>query len=107
MQSKCARRALEIAISFRFFTSALNNVDSPLTCSPTVSHCHCRNQLEKIPDDIITDPTLQRESTECPKCRHVGAVIFMAKVTPADNNLRLIYVCTNPRCVHKWQDAAT
>jgi DNA-directed RNA polymerase II subunit RPB9 len=64
----------------------------------------CRNQLEKIPDDIITDPTLQRASIECPKCSHVGAVFFMAKVTTSDERLKLIYVCTNTACIHKWQD---
>jgi DNA-directed RNA polymerase subunit M/transcription elongation factor TFIIS len=63
-----------------------------------------RDQLEQIPDDIITDPTLQRAAISCPKCAHVGAVFFMAKVTASDERLKLIYVCTDPGCVHKWQD---
>ena len=60
--------------------------------------------LEQVPDDIITDPTLQREPIDCPACHHVGAVFFMAKMSTADARLKLIYVCTNPACVHKWQD---
>ena len=63
-----------------------------------------RDQLEQIPDDIITDPTLQRAVVDCPKCASVGAVFFMAKVTAADERLKLIFVCTNPSCIHKWQD---
>ena len=62
------------------------------------------NELEQIPDDIITDPTLQREAVECPKCHQVGAVFFMAKVGANDSRLRLIYVCANTMCIHKWQD---
>lgn len=64
----------------------------------------CSNQLEKIPDGIISDPTLGREASEvCPKCSHSGAVFIMPKITPADNRIKLIFVCTNVRCVHKWQ----
>jgi DNA-directed RNA polymerase II subunit RPB9 len=62
------------------------------------------NELEQIPDDIITDPTLQREPVECPKCAKVGAVFFMAKVNANDNRLKLIYVCTNIACIHRWSD---
>lgn len=76
-----------------------------LTCPLTISTISPRsNQLQNIPDDIITDPTLQREAIECPKCLHVGAVFFMAKVSTSDERLKLIYVCTNTACIHKWQD---
>lgn len=61
------------------------------------------NQLEKIPDDIITDPTLGRERVECPKCAHRGAVYLMPKITASDDRIKLIFVCTNTACVHKWQ----
>ncbi len=63
-----------------------------------------RNQLEKVPDGIITDPTLARENVECPKCMHRGAVYLMPKITAADDRIKLIFVCTNAACVHKWQN---
>lgn len=62
------------------------------------------NQLEKIPDDIISDPSLQRETAvSCPKCAERGAVFIQAKATPADDRMKLIFVCTSPACVYKWQ----
>ena len=62
-----------------------------------------RNQLEKVPDAIITDPTLGREAMECPKCENRGAVFIMPKIGTSDDRIKLIFVCTNAACVHKWQ----
>ena len=78
-------------------------------CSSNVVFKHelvksAANELEQIPDDIITDPTLQREPVQCPRCERVGAVFFMAKVGANDNRLKLIYVCTNQVCIHRWSD---
>ena len=64
---------------------------------------YCRNQLEKVPDDVVTDPTLGREAVECAKCNQVGAVYIMPRPEAGDKKLKLIFVCTNPSCVHKWQ----
>ena len=65
-----------------------------------------RTQLDKIPNDIIYDPTLQRDrGHECEKCHHKGAVFFQAKVSDGDTRLQLIFVCTNKACVHKWRHA--
>jgi DNA-directed RNA polymerase II subunit RPB9 len=62
------------------------------------------NQLASIPDDIITDPSLQREkSILCPKCNQNGALIIQPKATPTDNRMKLIFVCLNEQCIHKWQ----
>ena len=63
-----------------------------------------RNQLEKVPDAIITDPTLGRENMECPKCLSRGAVFIMPKIGTSDDRIKLIFVCTNADCVHKWQE---
>lgn len=71
---------------------------------PPTAPSRCSNQLEKVPDGIITDPTLGRNpSVECPKCTHRGAVYIMPKITAADDRIKLIFVCTNGACVHKWQ----
>ena len=78
------------------------SLTQPRVCPPAPSVR--RNQLEKIPDGIIADPTLGREASEvCPKCAHAGAVFIMPKITPADNRIKLIFVCTNTACVHTWQ----
>ena len=63
----------------------------------------CSNQLENIPDDIISDPSLTRDRVECPKCDGQEAIVIQAKATPADDRIKLIFVCTNAQCVHKWQ----
>ena len=61
------------------------------------------NQLEKIPDDIIADPTLTREKNiTCPKCGGSEAIFIQAKAGAADDRMKLIFVCTNEACVHKW-----
>ena len=66
---------------------------------------HARsNQLEKIPDDIISDPSLTREKNiVCPKCQGHEAIFIQAKATPSDDRMKLIFVCTNVACIHKWQ----
>ncbi len=70
----------------------------------THTHTHTRsNQLEKVPNAVITDPTLGREAVECPKCARHGAVYLMPKISAADERIKLIFVCTNAECVHKWQ----
>ena len=70
-----------------------------------------RTQLEKINDEIINDPTLQRDLTaECPECRpgpgdkKFGAVFFQANsASTSDERMAMIFVCCNPECLHKWQ----
>ena len=61
------------------------------------------NQLDKIPDEILADPSLQRErAVVCPKCACNGAVFIQPKASAADDKMRLIFVCTNKSCVYKW-----
>ena len=93
----------------RRLTLACRSCGATHACASSVVFRHelvksAANELEQVPDDIITDPTLQREAVECPKCARVGAVFFMAQVKASDNRLKLIYVCTSPLCIYKWQD---
>ena len=39
----------------------------------------------------------------CPRCSERGAAFIQAKATPADDRMKLIFVCTNEACVYKWQ----
>lgn len=53
---------------------------------------------------MVTDPTLMRPSTlVCVKCHSTGGVIIQAKSQPTDDKIKLINVCSNPECLHKWQ----
>jgi len=53
---------------------------------------------------VVTDPTLMRPSTlVCVKCHSTGGVIIQAKSQPTDDKIKLINVCSNPECLHKWQ----
>ena len=61
------------------------------------------DQLAKIPDDIITDPTLERLGVKCEKCSNETAVRITPTISHSDNRIKIIFVCTNPSCVHKWQ----
>lgn len=69
----------------------------------------CRTQLEKINDEVINDPTLQRDaSVVCPKCgpegSTFGAVFFQAtSAATSDERMAVIFVCCNPDCIHKWE----
>ncbi len=55
-----------------------------------------------MPDDVITDPTLERTRVICKKCGHDTAVMIIPPVGPSDTLMKLILVCTRPDCVHKW-----
>jgi DNA-directed RNA polymerase subunit M/transcription elongation factor TFIIS len=69
---------------------------SPLLKPPPLSPA-CRS-------NIISDPSLTREkSIVCPKCNGQEAIFIQAKASPSDDRMRLIFVCTNPACVYKWQ----
>ena len=63
------------------------------------------DQLAKVPDDIITDPTLERCRVEggCPKCQGDTAVRITPPVGPSDNRIKIIFVCCNKACIHKWR----
>lgn len=65
----------------------------------------CRDELAKIPSDVIDDPSLTR-STDivCPECDHVGGVMMQGKPLPTDEKIKLIFVCLNRDCCHKWQE---
>lgn len=64
-----------------------------------------RDELAKIPSDVIDDPSLTR-STDivCPECDHVGGVMMQGKPLPTDEKIKLIFVCLNRDCCHKWQE---
>jgi hypothetical protein len=76
-----------------------------------LASCLRSTQLDNINDEIINDPTLQRDmSVECPNCRvgadgkRYGAVFFQAtSAATSDDKMSMIYVCCNPECLHKWQ----
>jgi DNA-directed RNA polymerase subunit M/transcription elongation factor TFIIS len=84
--------------------SRLSLTSPSLTSPPCLSASSRSNELEKIPDDIITDPALGRQPVECPSCAHVGAVYIMPKISAADDRIKLVFVCTNAACRHKWQN---
>jgi DNA-directed RNA polymerase subunit M/transcription elongation factor TFIIS len=62
-----------------------------------------RTQLEKIPDAIILDPTLQRDDTACPKCGSHGVVFIQPKEAPGDTRMKIVNICLNTECVFKWE----
>ncbi len=66
---------------------------------------HCSDELALIPDSVIFDPALQREKgVQCPKCAHKGAVLIQAKPTAADTKIKILFVCTNTECVHRFDE---
>ena len=69
---------------------------SPLPLAP------CSDQLAKVPDDIITDPTLERSRVTCPRCSNGRAVRITPPVAPSDNRIKIIFVCCNADCIFKW-----
>ena len=63
-----------------------------------------RNQLAKIPDDVIDDASLLRStSIVCPRCGTADGVMIQAKPLATDDKIKLILVCANRDCAHKWQ----
>lgn len=77
----------------------------PLSHSPLHPPTHpplCSDQLAKVPDDIITDPTLERSRVTCPQCANGRAVRITPPVAPSDNRIKIIFVCCNPACIFKW-----
>ena len=74
------------------------------TCSHPPPARPRRTQLEKIPDAIILDPTLQREAgVVCPACHSHGAVFVQPKEAPGDTRMKIVNICLNAACVHKWE----
>lgn len=64
---------------------------------------HEVDELARIVSDVIHDPTLPRTKDHpCPKCQNKEAVFFQGQSRRAEDDMRLYYVCTNPRCTHKW-----
>eukprot|EP01138_Halocafeteria_seosinensis_P003583 gb/GECG01003662.1/.p1 GENE.gb/GECG01003662.1/~~gb/GECG01003662.1/.p1 ORF type:complete len:199 (+),score=20.63 gb/GECG01003662.1/:1-597(+) len=61
------------------------------------------NHLAKVKDDIVSDPTLQRDEVACPQpdCDNNEAVFFQPPQNKDDEKMHLIFVCT--ACRHKWQ----
>ena len=60
-------------------------------------------QLHVYPTDMVYDPTLQRtRDTQCPKCGQHEAVFFMEGATGKDQTMKLVFMCVNPHCHHKW-----
>jgi hypothetical protein len=59
--------------------------------------------LEKIPDDVIFDPTLPRDpKLRCGVCHEQGVVLLRARGGGPDDALKLIVVCINVECRHRW-----
>jgi len=71
---------------------------------PTPPAARRSNQLEKVPTDVIYDPALTRpDGLVCIKCGHAGGVMLQAKASASDSKIKLIFVCENEACKHKWQ----
>ncbi len=70
------------------------------TCAPA----RCSDELAKIPSEVVDDVSLMRpRDATCPECSNKGAVVIQAKPLPTDERIKLIFVCTNRACTHKWQ----
>lgn len=63
------------------------------------------SELARIVSDVIHDPTLPRTKEHpCPNCGHKEAVFFQGQSRRAEEDMRLYYVCTEPKCTHKWTE---
>lgn len=63
------------------------------------------SELARIVPDVIHDPTLPRtKEHHCKKCGHTEAVFFQGQSRRAEDDMRLYYVCTDPKCTHKWTE---
>lgn len=63
------------------------------------------SELSRIVPDVIHDPTLPRTKEHpCPSCGHKEAVFFQGQSRRAEDDMRLYYVCTEPKCTHKWTE---
>ena len=73
--------------------------------SPLLAPADARsNQLAKIPDDVVDDASLLRStSIVCPRCSTADGVMIQAKPLATDDKIKLILVCANRDCAHKWQ----
>ena len=66
---------------------------------------HEVDELTQIVADVIADPTLPRtEDHPCPLCKHKEAVFFQSHSEKASEGMRLYYVCTSPKCAHRWTE---
>ncbi|OTF79576.1 DNA-directed RNA polymerase II subunit RPB9-like protein [Euroglyphus maynei] len=66
---------------------------------------HEIDELSRIVPDVIHDPTLPRTKEHpCPSCGHKEAVFFQGQSRKAEDDMRLYYVCTEPKCTHKWTE---
>ncbi|RQM25019.1 hypothetical protein B5M09_009982 [Aphanomyces astaci] len=76
-----------------------------------------RNQMDVLPEDIIDDPTLQRDfDVVCPMCGQQGAAFIRSHDGVKQSTLALIWICLNRDCqtddngnrlpTHRWMDDA-
>ncbi|CAK4077261.1 unnamed protein product, partial [Aphanomyces euteiches] len=74
-----------------------------------------RNQMDILPDDIIDDPTLQRDyDVTCPVCGGQGAAFIRSHDGVKQSTLALIWICLNKDCqiddhgnrlpTHRWME---
>ncbi|KAJ3656105.1 hypothetical protein Zmor_015205 [Zophobas morio] len=63
------------------------------------------DELRNIVPDVINDPALPRTDCHpCPQCGRREAVFFQADSRRADSEMRLYYVCRNPKCLLRWTE---
>lgn len=66
---------------------------------------HEIDELSRIVSEVIHDPTLPRTKDHpCQKCGHKEAVFFQGQSRRSDEDMKLYYVCTDPKCTHKWTE---
>uniref|UniRef100_A0A7S2D5P7 DNA-directed RNA polymerase II subunit RPB9-like zinc ribbon domain-containing protein n=1 Tax=Florenciella parvula TaxID=236787 RepID=A0A7S2D5P7_9STRA len=64
-----------------------------------------KNTLDTISPSVGQDPTLYQARIPDPGCIMCGmseAVLFQAEAGSKANSLRLVFVCKNSQCGHKW-----
>uniref|UniRef100_A0AC35TTG6 DNA-directed RNA polymerase subunit n=1 Tax=Rhabditophanes sp. KR3021 TaxID=114890 RepID=A0AC35TTG6_9BILA len=63
------------------------------------------DELTQIVPETIHDPTLpSTEDHPCPKCGHKVSIFFQAQTSRAEDEMKLYYVCADPKCCHPWCD---
>ena len=59
-----------------------------------------------IDADFAKDPTMPRESVECPSCSYNDAAFFIS-TDIEDTKIELIYICGNVHCSFSWKKPIT
>ncbi len=63
------------------------------------------SEIARIPSEVIQDPTLARTKAHmCPECGGKDAVFMQGCLRGSEIDMKLYYVCTNPKCVFKWTE---